>query len=564
MNVPFRQGIVRCLDAGFLTVGSSYVTLNVLDTPTVVAIAHGSVDYLHVEQRSAVNAWGPITPNIDQWLYWDLNTITAERTFGITLRRPAFGSVAPTTPQNDQHWFDTTTQTMKVWNATAHRWVERIRVFACELNDGAVPLSMSANSPSFKGTQIGNHQHTLAGAILRDASTGKPLRTHDNKFLSGETKLQAITGATSGVRAEALLVEAEAQDNMPAYTIVRFSGFSKIEAANQFTANTSEQFGIIEADASIGDIVTVTTTGVVSNPVWEWTSVNTQLYVDSYGQLTPTPVGNATSVAIVIDVNKILLFASNRPIGGDVNVDPATTTALGTVKISVPPVSANSPIAVGDNDPRVVNALSKTGGVMSGPLTLSGLPTSPDHAATKAYVDAATPDLSSRVAKAGDVMTGPLVLPADPTQPLQAATKQYVDSAAATSGTTHTKTNNGTLPLYIGTPVQSTGIGTVARADANSASTSDIVGLTLDLEIGLGQSGRIQTSGIIQATAGQWDAITEQVGGLTEGAAYYLNVAPSGRLTTVPPSTTGQYVVTVGIALSSTLMFINTQASILL
>lgn len=525
MRIPFRQGIVRCLSAGFLTVGQSYVSLNVLDTPTVITLAHGSTDYLFVEQRSAINAWGPITPNVDQWLYWDLNVVTAARTFGITMLRPIIQANAPIAPMNDQHWFDVTTGTMKVWNATAHRWIERIRVFACELNDGAVPLSMSDRSPIFTGTQVGINQPTSAGTILFDVATGKPLRTSDNKFLTGETKLQAATGATSNLRTEALIIEAEAQENMPAYTIVRFIDFGKIVAANQFTSNEIQQFGIIESDANIGDVVIVTTTGVISNPTWEWTTINTLLYCDANGQLVTVPVGNSAPVGIVIDVNKILLFATTENAsGGNVSAGPATTTTLGSVKISVPAVDPNNPIAVGDNDPRVTQALSKTGGTMSGPLTLVG----------------------------------------DPTQPLEAATKAYVDATTSAAGTSFIKQNNDAVALHIGVPVQSSGLGTVARADANSGTTSDIVGLTLDLEIGVGQSGRIQTSGILTATTGQWDAVTEQVGGLTEGATYYLNIAPSGRITTTPPSAPGQYVVIIGTAVSPTQMFINTQASILL
>lgn len=599
MRVSFRQGIVRCLDAGFLTVGPHYVSLNVLDTPTVITLAHGSTDYLFVEQRSAINAWGPITPGVDQWLYWDISTSTAERTFGITKLRPIIQANPPQNPANDQHWFNTSTGTMNVWNAVANRWVERIRVFACELNDGAVPLSMSANSPDFKGTQVGITQSCLAGVILKDVATGKPLKTSDNKFLTGETKLQAITGATSNLRTEAIILEAEAQENMPAYTIVRFVDHGKIVAANQFTVNEGEQFGIIESDANIGDIVTVTTTGVITNPVWGWATVNTLLYSSDQGQISTTPVGNSSPIGIVIDVNKILLFAASRGrSGGEGTADPATTTQLGTVRLSVPAVDPNSPVVVGDNDPRIVNALSKTGGVMTGPLTLSGAPTLPDHAATKAYVDAHTPDLSTVVAKAGDTMTGPLTLPADPTLPLQAATKQYVDTttvssagdtmtgplilsqdptnalgaatkqyvdaAASTAGTAFTKVNNDTVLLQKCRPVQSSGIGMMARADANSASTSDIIGLVVDAEVAVGASGRVQTAGILTATTGEWDAVTEQAGGLTEGSVYYLNVAPSGRLTTIPPSTPGQYLVIVGVALSSTQLFINTQASILL
>lgn len=85
-----------------------------------------------------------------------------------------------------------------------------------------------------------------------------------------------------------------------------------------------------------------------------------------------------------------------------------------------------------------VNRVSKTGDTMTGQLTLPGNPTNALHAATKAYVDAASgTDLSNYYTRAeanaqfvdtaGDTMTGFLTLHANPTNSLHAVTKQYVD-----------------------------------------------------------------------------------------------------------------------------------------
>ena len=94
------------------------------------------------------------------------------------------------------------------------------------------------------------------------------------------------------------------------------------------------------------------------------------------------------------------------------------------------------------------NFVRKEGDTMSGPLTLSGVPMEPGHAANKAYVDSVsidqtellsalsnyhtanyvTAELNKKVNKAGDVMTGHLTLVADPSQPLHPTTKQYVDN----------------------------------------------------------------------------------------------------------------------------------------
>jgi hypothetical protein len=90
------------------------------------------------------------------------------------------------------------------------------------------------------------------------------------------------------------------------------------------------------------------------------------------------------------------------------------------------------------------------GGTMTGPLTLSGNPTDPGHAANQGYVDQSLIPYATRnyvdnglvpyatrayvdptfVPMAGNVtMTGPLSLNGPPATDLQAATKRYVDNA---------------------------------------------------------------------------------------------------------------------------------------
>lgn len=69
------------------------------------------------------------------------------------------------------------------------------------------------------------------------------------------------------------------------------------------------------------------------------------------------------------------------------------------------------------------SVITKSGGSLSGPLTLASDPSALLQAATKQYVDL-------RVSRAGDTLTGPLQLFGDPTTTLQAATKNYVDTNA--------------------------------------------------------------------------------------------------------------------------------------
>lgn len=96
------------------------------------------------------------------------------------------------------------------------------------------------------------------------------------------------------------------------------------------------------------------------------------------------------------------------------------------------------------NGPFIVNALQALinndlyvgkDASIDGDLILGHEPTEDAHAATKAYVDSATPDLSAAVQKSGDTMTGNLtmsagafvVLSANPIEDAYAAPKIYVD-----------------------------------------------------------------------------------------------------------------------------------------
>lgn len=92
------------------------------------------------------------------------------------------------------------------------------------------------------------------------------------------------------------------------------------------------------------------------------------------------------------------------------------------------------------------NAVPKSGGTMTGLLTLSGAPTDNMHAATKGYVDTAVAGATSAASgaqstantakstaeaampKSGGTFTGLITLSGAPTANLHAATKQYVDT----------------------------------------------------------------------------------------------------------------------------------------
>lgn len=118
-------------------------------------------------------------------------------------------------------------------------------------------------------------------------------------------------------------------------------------------------------------------------------------------------------------------------------------------------------------------------------------------------------------------------------------------------------TNNNVGAIVIGMPVYSDDANDVDKAQADAVATVEVVGLVQDVSIAAAASGFIQTDGVLTATTTQWDAVAGTTGGLTAGSIYYLDETTAGNLTETAPTTTGQFVLRVGKALSTTEMEIS-------
>jgi hypothetical protein len=108
--------------------------------------------------------------------------------------------------------------------------------------------------------------------------------------------------------------------------------------------------------------------------------------------------------------------------------------------------------------------------------------------------------------------------------------------------------------VVIGAPVYMSAAATVKLAKANAKATSGVVGVGYDATTAFSALGNVQCSGVIVATAAQWDAVTGLTGGLTFNTLYFLDPANFGKLTATPPTTVGQCNVLVGRGLSTTEM----------
>lgn len=138
-------------------------------------------------------------------------------------------------------------------------------------------------------------------------------------------------------------------------------------------------------------------------------------------------------------------------------------------------------------------------------------------------------------------------------------------SATGGSAGTVALINANASPAVIGTVVYCSSTGHFNFAKADAGATSYGIGLVADTSIASNTSGNIVVSGVQTATTTQWDAVVSgQSGGLTAGSKYYLDPVNTGFLTLTAPSTTGQYVEPIGIALSTTQLLLIPSFPILL
>lgn len=155
----------------------------------------------------------------------------------------------------------------------------------------------------------------------------------------------------------------------------------------------------------------------------------------------------------------------------------------------------------------------------------------------------------------------PLVINAGQVQQLQSG--DTID-APQSSGDVVAQTNDEVGAIVCGTPVYNDANDGVKKAQANASGTKDVIGIMRDTSTASAASGSVHTSGVLTLTTGQWDTAFGTTGGLTKGTRYYLSAAVAGLGTATAPSTVGQYVVELGIALSTTELSVDIARPILL
>jgi hypothetical protein len=247
MISSFRQGIISCPKNGagvprFLLPAQSadFVTLS---TPALATFAHGSSNYLQSFESTVPNAWGPLIPGVDNYLYWDIDLLTAQVSYGLTILEPISSFIEPAR-LNNQHWFDLSTDKMKVWSTTG-KWLDRIRLFAGKAQNGNVNQLVSQQL----GSQVGLNVESHAGYILFDGAQ-RPIRTSAGEFLTTDTPVRVkTTVGSAGILTVPLdtFIPVRAGENIPAMGVVYFSGEDTVSlASSDLTLNRKAPIVIVQ------------------------------------------------------------------------------------------------------------------------------------------------------------------------------------------------------------------------------------------------------------------------------------------------------------------------------
>jgi hypothetical protein len=427
--INFRQGIISYPASPlqqFLEREGTYYNLKAtVNEPTILSFAYGSENYTFDEIANVTHAWGPVPLSGEAWLYWNLDLLTAVRTFGFTRYEPVVSLTAPISPPVDQHWFDLNDYRVKVWNGTS--WVDRIRVFAAKINNTDIlPYGNNTLAP-FAGSQIGVTGPTISANtshILFDRNS-KPIITQDGLFVTTGDQFFIQGSSVNNITIESTVLRFAAASIIPKYHVVKVLQDGTITAAtyndlsNTFICMSTEGLAIDQVGSFVSQ-------GVITNTEWNWTTPGQALWIDEAGSLTTENLGATAPLShpdakppVARVINQTTVFfdqglggrGSQGPrgeSGESVTVVKATNLVAGIAKLSVPAVTSSDPIAVGTNDPRLSDQRA--------PLAHTHTATQVLPSPINGTYNGSTLQLmlgqivANKVDKAGDTMTGNLTV----------------------------------------------------------------------------------------------------------------------------------------------------------
>jgi hypothetical protein len=561
MKLNFRQGIVRMPAAALEGSGTqfqyTYVNLSNISpsSPLIATSTYGNSNYLIQEINPINGAWGPlywdpnnpstpVPPGSLFWLYWDINLASGAITRGYSRFAPITSLIEPISPALDQHWYDLNTFITKVWNGNS--WSNKSRVFAGSFNGNLTVV----NEPI--GTQVGlgpNVSYDVDAGYILFGIDQRGIVLSPGNFLTTQSSVLINQGPgsfTSPVQLEALNTYAISTEPIPAFYAVTVSSNGQMSLANG-TDRSFLAVGIVDGNVGIGESGRIISSGAVYNDQWNWdVSLGKTLYVGDglvaqLGELTQTtPNSNVICQEIGIILSSTSILISIDPyalVGNDIHGGGS-----GGSGVTGPTGPSGSTGLTGPTGPSITGPTGTAGPVGAAGVTGPIGPIGP----TGASIIGPTGPLGNTGLTGNTGAQGPT----GPTGPANSVLAIYQ------------RTNGDVTQLTAGMAVYASAIGAVARADATI--NWQVLGVVSDSTIAIGASGNIQTTDILSALPAEWDAVTGQVGGLTEGATYYLHPTAPGHLTITPPSTVGQHLIIIGTALSSSVLMINIQRILLM
>lgn len=304
MRIHFRQGIIALQELPrFITLTvDGNVNFNADVTPTLFTIAHGEKNYLLIEKTTVLDAW-IINPNVFlNWLYIDIDIVSSIRTFGTTTIKPTYGTVYPTSPSDDAHFFDTKTNKMMVWDGG--QWKTIIRIFAGKLSNGVL-------NPEGIYSQVNVYGKFETSEIILN-SQQRVIKNYDNigefQFITeDDARHDDMVGLIySGVDA----YYGVASEPIPKHHCVKWGASNTLELASPSDSQNAS-FGISEKQLSVGELGRIITDGFIENRLdWVWANPpNTSLFVGENGVLSVlvSPTVSSQKIGHIVNHNTIFL-----------------------------------------------------------------------------------------------------------------------------------------------------------------------------------------------------------------------------------------------------------------
>jgi hypothetical protein len=286
MQLDFRQGIAEYQSAPlYIQLDSGGASLNVSVKPIKVSFAHGLGNYLYIEENSVMDAWMNLNRTDNFWMYWDIDMVTARRSFGVTKIEPTFGTLYPISPVIDQHYFYI--PDMKMYFFNGQTWVECIRVFA-----GSMKAGYLGNEP--RGTQVNVNVQNVSSEILFDIY-GNPLKKFTDTgftFLTADDDLPPATTNLNSINMSRLNMSGFSTSYIPRFYCIASAGVdaegnTQVMAAS-YMDTTNPAFAITSDDMHPGEVKQLITRGFVQDNTFNFPYLpQTPLFVGGAGEITP-------------------------------------------------------------------------------------------------------------------------------------------------------------------------------------------------------------------------------------------------------------------------------------